>query len=106
VHYLLNKLFEKRGVKDVGELTPTEAEDFERWAKILNKEKLEIEDIKEFCETQVKTIDKQFENFENVKDKNDKLIVQQVVYKKLLDLIEAPNREREILIHYLESLTK
>jgi hypothetical protein len=106
VHYLLNKLFEKRGVKDVGELTPIEAEDFERWQKILNKEKLEVSDISEFCETQVKVIEKQFENLDNIKKKDDKLIMQYVVYKKLLDLIEAPSRERETLIRYLESLTK
>lgn len=90
----------------MAELTPTEAQDFERWNSILDKEKLEIADIKEFCEVQVKVIEKQWENLDNTKEKDNKLINQHVIYKKLLELIEAPSRERETLIRYLESLTK
>lgn len=104
MHPLLRKLFEKRGVKDVTDLSPTEKEDFDRWGEILNKEKLEIEDIKEFCEVQRSVIEKQFANLDE--KRNEKLVTQYVIYKKLLDLIESPSKERETLIHYLEGLTK
>lgn len=94
----------KKNIEDVTKLSDSEKYDFDRWNKILNKESLTIDDFKEFCETQRSVIEKQFANLD--KEKNDKLIVQYVVYKKLLDLIEAPSKERETLIRYLENLIK
>ena len=106
MHNLLYRLLHKRGVKDVTELDDFEKQDFEKWNKILSGGELTVEKIKQFCESQVKVIEGQWRNLDNVKEKNERLITQHIIYKTLLELIEAPNKERENLETYLESLLK
>jgi hypothetical protein len=43
---IISKLFKKRGITDVTELSVEERKDFDVWEKILSKDELTLEDVK------------------------------------------------------------
>ena len=104
MHGLLTKLFAKRGIKDVTELDNEEKTVFEAWDKILSKEQLSVEDIKQFCQTQLDIIETRWRDFNTDNAKKGELVPYHTVYKTLLTVIDSPLSSRESLENYLNQL--
>lgn len=103
---ILSRLFEKRGIKDITELTKEEQVDFNNWKTILDKEEITIKDIVELCDNVTSSIEKQFKDLDVSNEKLAKLTLQHSIYKTFRDLVNAPRAERESLVEYLTSLLK
>lgn len=106
MHNLLNKLFAKRGIKDPRELSPEETATFENWDKILSKEELTLEDVKQFCKTQVLVIEGKWADYSTDNAKKAELLPYYTVYKTLLNAIESPKVGREALEKQLIEMIK
>jgi len=106
MHQLLKQLLGRKGIGDITELEEYEKQDFERWNRILSEGEISVDKIKKFCESQIKIIENKWKDLDNTKEKNDKLITMHIVYKTLLELIEAPSIEKENLEKYIASLIK
>lgn len=99
---ILSKLLNKRGIKDTKELTQEERVVFDNYEKVLSKDRLSVDDLQLFLSGQISLIETKWKDYE-YKDK-EKLIPYHTVYKTLLETIQAPQREREVLEKYLNSL--
>ena len=99
---LINKLFEKRGIKPE-ELSKEEKDTIEQWQKILSEETITLESVLEFCENQVGNIERQFKDLDSSKNKIEKLVLLHSVYASLRELIKSPKAQRESLVKYLTS---
>ena len=107
MHSLLSKLLIKRGIENEKDLSKEEKEWFSEKERILSlKDEVSSEDIKKFCETQVKVIEDQWKNLDNTVTKNERLILVHTVYSTLLKAISASKVERELLEDYLTQLIK
>lgn len=113
MHYLISKLLDKRGIKDVKDLTsdpmpdgsPSERATIEQWDRVLSaKESVTVDDIKQFCKSQVSKIESQWKDLDNKTVKNERLVLLHTVYKAILEVIDAPQTQRETLERYLKSL--
>ena len=72
----------------------------------MSKEELTIDDIKEFCKSQIIVVESKWKDM-SVEDKRKaELIPYHTVYKILLDTIEAPKVAREVLEKELIRLTR
>lgn len=103
MHYLLEKIFEKRGIKDVSQLTPDERVDVERWQATLTGD-ITVDKIREFCDNQGKLIDSRLQDVSTPTETIVRLVLQRNVYQALLGLISQPSAERESLEKYLTTL--
>ncbi|MFA7662685.1 MAG: hypothetical protein WCX88_02095 [Patescibacteria group bacterium] len=101
---ILDKLLQKRGIKKTDDLEPEEKETFENWRKILSKEDLTIEDIKDFCKTQISVIEMKWKDLNIDNSKKAELIPYHTVYKTLEQVLNAPRSEREQLEAQLNQL--
>ena len=104
MHYLIQKLYEKWGYKEIVEVPIEEREQLFQYQEILSKEKVEIEDLLKFCKDQKATIEKQFRNFDNPQQKNERLQVALAFYGSIIEFIEGPMVGREYTIKFLENL--
>jgi hypothetical protein len=102
MHQLLSRYLEKLGISKVTDLTPEEQVTFDGWKSILSKDKLEVADIATFCRNQIGLIERQWRDNDSSPRRNERLIAQHVVYKTLLEAINAPQQERELLERQLE----
>ena len=98
---LLQKLLKKKGIEKVEDLSSDERTIFDNYERILSKEKLEIEDIKKFLETQLVIIENKWKDYNLENSKKAELISYHTVYKTLLQTIDAPLVERKSLEDYL-----
>ena len=103
---LLQKWLQKLKIENVNELNPEEKETFDRWNLVLSEKEITVEGIKEFCERQLRIIEEQLKNVDNISQKNERLIIYFNIYKALLDLIKSPQAERSSLERNLEQLLK
>ncbi len=103
---ILQKLLQKRGIKDPNELDKEEKQQFETWRKILSKEELTTKDIKEFCQTQCEIIETKWKDFDTPQVKKSEWIAPYIIYKTLLQAIDSPKAGRENLEIYLNELIK
>lgn len=101
---ILDKLLKKRGIASVDELSPEEKVDFENWRKILSKDELTTEDIKNFCLTQVSIIETKWKSYDLENNKKAELIPYHTVYKTISQVIGSPKVEREQLETQLNQL--
>lgn len=105
MHLYLSKFLEKVGVKDLKDLSKEEKEVFDKWSKILSEEKeLTLNDLKDFCENQVKIIEAKWRNYDKKNEEKAELIPYHTVYKTLLEAINSPRSSREALEKYLNQL--
>lgn len=98
---LLNKLFEKKGIKNEAELTNEEKITYDNYRRILNKEVLEVADIQHFLESQIDLIETKWRSYESKLSDKAELIPYHTVYKSLLQAIRSPMAEREALEVFL-----
>ena len=101
---ILDKLLNKRGLKSTDELDDEEKVTYENWRKILSKEDLTIQDIKDFCQTQISVIELKWKDLNIDNSKKAELIPYHTVYKTLEQVLNAPRSEREQLEAQLNQL--
>lgn len=106
MHNLLSKLFQKKGIKDVTELSGEEREVFENYQRVLSKEEMTMEDMRKFLEAQVSVIEGKWRDYNTPQSQKAELIPYHTVYRTFLQAIDAPQVEREQLEQYLMQLTK
>ena len=106
MHSLLEKLLRKRGIKDYQDLDEPEKETFDNWNAQLSKEELNLEDVKEFCKTQVAVIEGKWSNLDTENTRKAELIPYHTVYKAILTAINSPRSARTQLEKQLIELTK
>lgn len=103
---LLNKLLAKRKIKDVKELDGEERKTYEVWQEILAKEELNIEDIKNFCKSQIGIIESKWADYGIETNKKSELIPYHTVWKLLLSAIDSPKQAKRSLEQHIEQLLK
>ena len=106
MHNLIEKLLNKRGIKNIEELDKDEKETFEGWQSILSKEELTIGDVKQFCQSQVDVIENKWKDYNTENEKKAELIPYHTVYKTLLLAIDSPRSARENLENQLLQMIK
>lgn len=99
---ILSKLFAKRGIKDTAELSAEERATYDNYARVLSKDDLTIEDLRQFLNTQIAVIESRWRDASF--DKKADLIPYHTCYRTILDALDAPKQERENLERYLTSL--
>lgn len=101
----LSKLLEVAGVKKVEELSPEEQDTYERYRKVLSGENLTLDNVKEFCQSQIRLIEEKFAL--NPRTDDDIYLKACLhVYLNIVKAIDAPQMERELLEKHLEQLIK
>ena len=103
---ILKRLLEKRNIKDISELDGEEKKTFEIWKEVLQKEELNVEDIKNFCKSQIGVIEGKLANYEIDSYKKSELVPYFVVWNLLLKAIEGPRQQKRSLEQHLEQLLK
>ena len=101
---ILSKLLAKRKIKDVSELSVEEKATFETWDKVLSKEELTLDDLKEFCKQQVGVIEGKWQNLDILQNKKAEMIPYHTVYRTILAAIDSPRQAREALEKHLNQL--
>ena len=101
---ILEKLLKHRGIEKEEDLDVEEKADFERWRKILSKQELTIEDIGNFCKTQISIIENRWKDLSLENTKKAELIPYHTVYKIIEQTLTAPQQEREQLEATLNQL--
>ena len=104
MHHLLSKLLKKRGIEKVTDLSQSEAEDFDRWNKVLSEGEVTVKKIEDFCRNQISFIETQWKNLDNSTQKNERLIALHTVYSSILSAIQAPLDSREKIERFLKEL--
>ncbi len=104
MHFLIQRLIEKWGYKEIIEVPIEERSQLLEYQDVLNKEKVEMEDILKFCKDQKAIVEKQFRNFDNSQQKNERLQAALAFYGSLIDFIEGPMVGREYTVRFLENL--
>lgn len=104
MHYILEKLLGRRGIKDTTELDDSEKQTYDKWQKILSEGVMTVDKIQEFCRQQLSIIEGKFKDPENTPEKAHRLTIIHTVYKSIIDCIEKPKMEKENLEKYLQSL--
>ena len=106
MHQLLDKILNRRGIKNISELSGEEKNTFDKWESVLTGE-ITTEKIREFCiQQRAKMIDEELGNFNNSERKDNFIKAIIHVYSKLIKLIDSPEVERKSLERYLDQLTK
>lgn len=98
---LVNKLLDKRGIKDIKTLSPEEQDTYDRWRLVLTGDSVTPETLKTFCKAQISIIESKCDGTTPL------TMLQQAcihVYTNILKAIEAPEAERESLERYLTQL--
>jgi len=114
MHKLLEKWLNKQGVKSPDELdntpmpdgSPTELETFNEYRRGLAKQDLTLEDLKNFCLSQVSVIEYKWADYDLDARKKAEFIPYHTVYKILISVIDGPVANREAMEVQLEKLTK
>lgn len=101
---ILKRLFERRGIKNLEELSEDEKRDYDRWQRILSEGEVSVESIRKFCYNQVVLIEGKFKEMDVDEKVTQRRVLLHSVYKSILSAIEAPRQEREQLEKYLNSL--
>ena len=99
---IITDIFKKRGIEDINQLDKEERETFEKYEAILSKPDLTLEDLKRFLESQIGIIEGKWRDYD--RQNKESLIPYHTVYKALLNIINAPQVERQALEDYLRQL--
>jgi len=104
MHPLIDKLFKKRGIESVKDLSPDEKQTFEQWDSILSKDEITIPDIRQFCESQIAFIESKWKNMGIKNEEKSEMIPYHTVYKMIVSVIDATKVERGALEAQLNKL--
>lgn len=109
---ILQKLLQKRGLESFDQLSdqplpdgsPSEKQIYETYQKILSKEKLTIEDVAEFCQSNLNIITGKWSDLTVDSAKKAELIPFFTIYSLLLQTMQSPQKAREQLEQNLNQL--
>lgn len=101
---ILDKLLNKRGIKDPSELKEEERVIYDQWKSIISKEELTLADLKNFCETQLAVIENRWQDYSVEQRLKNELLPYYTVYRTLLKVIDSPKQAREALEVQLNQL--
>lgn len=101
---ILAKFLEKRGIKSEEELDNDEKETLRLYESILSKKELTIQDIRHFLKMQVGLIEMKWRDHDKSSSQKAELIPYHTCYKALLDILDAPQAEREHLENHLNKI--
>lgn len=104
MHQLIEKIFKKRQISSIDELDEDEKKVFDGWNSILSKERLDTNDIKEFCKVQISVIENKWADLGVENAKKAELIPYHTVYRILLNIIDAPMESKEALERQLTEI--
>lgn len=104
MHPLLAKIIQKRGIKDVTELTSEERQQFDAWRVTLSEGEITVESIARDCEIQISVIEGEMKNLDNSTRKNDRLITALSYCKLFLSRVRGGQTEKENLEKYLDQM--
>jgi hypothetical protein len=106
----IQELFEKRGIKsetDLNELERAEYDLLTAEAKRLVEEDFTAENMRSFCDSEKKRIEREWHNNpDNSNNKDTYLKALHVVYSTFIGMIDAPKAEKEQFIKKLDELIK
>lgn len=100
---ILQKILNKRGIKDLRELDKDERATFENWETQLMESEITADKMKDFCLGEIGKIEDKLTP-DNSNEKNNKLIALLTCYKAVARLINSKISERENLIKHLKQL--
>ena len=103
---ILSKLLAKRNIKDISELDGEEKKTYEIWQEVLAKEELNVEDIKNFCKSQIGVIKGKWNDYRVDASKKAELIPYYTAWEMLLGAIDGPKGQKQVLEQHLEQLLK
>ena len=106
MHALLEKLLQKRKIKDVTKLNPEEKKTFDTWNKVLSEGDITVEKIQEFCQSQIDIIESKWKDLNIENSKKAEWIPIHNVYSTILLAIKSPRSAKEALEKQLINLTK
>lgn len=106
MHQLLDRLLKHRGIGSPLELNPEERATFDEYQSVLSKEELTLEDVKQFCASQVEIIEAKWTDYALESERKSELLPYYTVYKSILNAITAPKLMREAVEQQLIQLTK
>jgi hypothetical protein len=101
---ILTRLFEKKGIKDISELSYADKLEFDKWNGILSEGEVTLDKVLQFCTTQLSLIERQFRDLDISTQKRDRLMLLHGVYSALKEVITQPKAQKEALEKYLEGL--
>lgn len=112
MHKLLHRFLQKKGINSPDELdntkmpdgSPSERETFENWRRVLDKDDLEISDVRSFCEYQLSRIETKWSDYDTSQDKKAELLPYFTVYKTLIRVLDSPKDTRTQLEDQLNNL--
>lgn len=106
MHSLLGKLLRKRNIESVDQLDAEERAEFDNYDRVLSKRELTLDEVKNFCKSQVGIIESKWRDYGVDQSKKVELLPYYTVYKTLLQVIDSPQTEREGMEQYLTQLIK
>lgn len=104
MHNLIEKIFKKRGIADANDLSEEEKRDFDNWQKILSKDTLTIEDLRQFLQNQIDVITGKWQDYSLENTKKAEMIAYFTCYKTILQVLDSPKQAREQLEQQLNLL--
>jgi hypothetical protein len=102
MHKLIADYFLKKKL-DIKDLTPEEKKTFDSWNSILVEE-VTVKKVAEFCERQMHSVEAQWQDMNNSKERNERLIIYHTVYSKIKKMLESDEAERRGLEKHLQEL--
>ena len=94
---IFNEILEKIGLKSIDELKPAERETWQAWSKILAKQDVTIDDLKQLLPQEIERAKAELLKYENSKEKDLYYKAYTGVLTIITKLIIAPEQERESL---------
>lgn len=79
---------------------------FDEWNRVLSKEQLTLEEVKEYCQSQTALIEAKWSDYDIPQEKKNELMPYYTVYKSIHKVIGAPKMAREALEKHLNQLIK
>lgn len=105
MHSLLQRIFEKRGIKDTKELSTEERQAFDRWEGVLSGQgDITLEKLAVFMRGQQKLLERNWRDLKSKRSENERGTLVHMIYGVLLEVIEGPKAERAALEKYLMGL--
>ncbi len=101
---IITDIFKKKGITSVNELSTEEKAVFENWERILSKDEMSIEDIRQFCKTQCSVIEGKWADLNLEQAKKAEMIPYHTVYRLIASAIDSPKQVREALEKQLQGL--
>lgn len=107
MHSLINKLLKKRGIEDVANLSEEEQKMVDTWIETLSAgDTLSVDSLRDFLGSQVGSIESKWRDPSLDLNTCKFLVSQHVVYKSILEALDAPKFRREALEKELNRMVK